>query len=1150
MFEQEKKYFSNGINADDAPFVVDKGDLINAVNHRFGSSEDGAIGYNESVPGNINIPSSLLSLFGGIPLGSAMDDVSNRLLLFYYGQQISNANGNIICVELSTGTVRLVLNDSQVRDGGLGFDPAFRINDAYVIDGKLYWSNNFSQPGSLNIDAAIKFNNSGYSTTERAYTRPDQNTIRLIKKTQNLPVQVRKVRSADVPSLTGYTLNNLTDAYQFFVRYIYRNYERTVIGPYSKLAEYNYKESPLNAIEITFDTAEDIHEDVQIIQLGVRYNNIGAGFIIKQWDKDNVADALAITNHNTTGVPLRYYFLNNESGPAVDVVDLNKPFDSVPLKSKSPALARNRLFLANNLFGYTAPTLTSLTITPTVFPSSGGIMGTWFTYVVNWNLTPGTRHPSMPAMFVDLGVGAAKRYVFFADITKDYVVGYSNDIGTPTPGYVPPASISNSLITLQTNNLADIDVLVQKLYRNLTGNYSSLTHTTPVTTGRSVLITNNLTQGQSRTFKSGSAVKAGIVFLDEDRRKCGVVTKDSLKANFPYRSFSQISFTNVMSWALSNTNALTEIPSWAHYYSIVRTKNLTTDFFIQGHVIDASYVTKDEDGVYQYDHSVIGPGGFDPTVVGIGLWIKDMFNYGIGYTFSEGDLIDLYFPARVPLIGAQVIGQDADWIIIERLAIGALVEATQIIFDLYTPHKASINEGFYEVGEIFAIDNPETVNRAYSKLTGTLNGDVYAIARARTGDDGFTYVAEAMSPNDKYWKNWWTDAGWINIVDNIGQQRRPNSIAWSNVRIPGTKSNGLSSFDALDVKDTPQESGELNKIILASKVQEEGSVMLGICKQDTYSLYLGETQVTESGGTVAYTATSTGIIGTMNRLKGGYGTVHPESVKEFRGNVFWFDLINAKVIQYGSNGLMPVSDYKLSKYFKKFSRRYIETNNNYPMIGGIDPSSELYLLSTLGFETVGYLPNLPTLSVPNGFELYDGLSMTLGFKMGMQRFISTYPFYYQLICNTGVEMYTFMRGRLFKHSETLVPDNFFDDQQYTTKLMFVANAKPNKPKVYTNIAIEANMAPVSAVFYSTDPYEQITDLVASDFKEKEGVWYANLWRDRLSPNVTGTAVEKMYKGDKIRSSALKVQLEFATNVKKLQLKFVNIGYHESKGHST
>jgi hypothetical protein len=74
--------------------------------------------------------------------------------------------------------------------------------------------------------------------------------------------------------------------------------------------------------------------------------------------------------------------------------------------------------------------------------------------------------------------------------------------------------------------------------------------------------------------------------------------------------------------------------------------------------------------------------------------------------------------------------------------------------------------------------------------------------------------------------------------------------------------------------------------------------------------------------------------------------------------------------------------------------------------------------------------------------------------------------------------------------------------------------------------------------------------VETDWVNQEGVWKAAILRDRLSPNVAGTPEVKLFRGDEIRTPALKVMMEFTTTTKKMKLKFVNIGFHESVGHKT
>src|SRR6185295_11791140 len=71
----------------------------------------------------------------------------------------------------------------------------------------------------------------------------------------------------------------------------------------------------------------------------------------------------------------------------LDDVKANTPFHGVPLLSKTEELAKNRLFLGNNLFGYNTPFATSLAITLSETDTGGG--GTYSAEWKYFDLTAG-----------------------------------------------------------------------------------------------------------------------------------------------------------------------------------------------------------------------------------------------------------------------------------------------------------------------------------------------------------------------------------------------------------------------------------------------------------------------------------------------------------------------------------------------------------------------------------------------------------------------------------------------------------------------------------------------------------------------------------------------------------------------------------------
>jgi len=166
----------------------------------------------------------------------------------------------------------------------------------------------------------------------------------------------------------------------------------------------------------------------------------------------------------------------------------------------------------------------------------------------------------------------------------------------------------------------------------------------------------------------------------------------------------------------------------------------------------------------------------------------------------------------------------------------------------------------------------------------------------------------------------------------------------------------LSSFNPLDESnEVPAEAGPIRKIIAASRTVSDGTVMLCLCEADTASIYVGEVQVRDNAGQ-SLLSTSDGVIGTINVLRGGFGTVNPESVQSWNGNVFWWDLNRGSVVMYGGNGLERISEFGQATTFKKFSDDYRAwiTGEFFPrvkypgkgyVIGHINPNDGSYYIT-------------------------------------------------------------------------------------------------------------------------------------------------------------------------------------------------------------
>ena len=1052
--KDEKKYFAQTgeqqgyLDADNDMFAIALNSWVNMENIRVGSTDKGVTATAESVGGNTRVDT--FSSSGYIRLGSVADDTNNRILYALYDTSIS-ASHIIIAYYKDTNTTYTVTFNGQVDQyplvgGGLVFNKNYPI-DMWIVGDLLYWTDYYSDPRRVNINAGIKLNNPTFSTTTEAYTSPiNQKVTTIIRYAPQRP-----------PALTFQTIpsrqNFLREfAGQFAFRNHFRDGETSVFGTPSVMVNYrfgtnasqsNYDATNRVTITLAWQNGYDIEQDVQIFELAVRYNNQPGYFIIKSWDKRNAADLAEINAYNAGG-SLTFFFYNDKIGVAVDKAASVKPFDSVPLLSRTGSTGLSRNFLANNVVGYDTPKTTSLTGTPLFSPPYG--------------------------------------------------IGYSY-------------------------------------------------------------------------FKSWSSYQVGIRFRDRYKRASGVVTDPvNSVVTIPDRGDYNNStlFYNLIHAELSNTNALTEIPDWAWYYDFLITKNLRTRFFAQWAMrnTDVQYVIRNVDGTYSYQNNYVG------GLFGIAFKTTNLTLNGMGIQFTKGDeaFIRVYLSGlSTAPFSLAVIAQDADYIICDPYNLGVTTSiADLLLVEYYTQYIQVGDEDFYTTGMTGVINNPTENTRTYGTTAANLTGDTTFMQRIFFAPTGYGYWSENMSPNDNLWKDWFGIYGESNLVTTLGQETKIDSTKWSNTIIQGSNNNGLSTFDALDEKILPISMGAIRKLQETSKVTEQGNIMLAIGEQQTASLYLGEVQLVGSDQN-AYLASSPNVIGTANILKGNYGTVNPESVTEYRGNVFWFDANNGRVIQYSTNGLFPVSDFKMTRFWKNWSMQYLSmTSEQIEALGGrpfvymiVDPSHDELLISLPKLSSTppkGYLPTFDknTDAITNvvyPFDILDYQGKTLVYDIKNNRWLGSYSFYSEGMVALQNQLYSFRDGFLYLHNQSNNQCNFYG-VQYKAKIMPVSNMFASQLKSYNAIAIEANMQPSYLYMYNNYPYQQISDLVDYQFTPLEGVWNATFQRNIIQPTATGNTTISRLTGERMRSVAMMFMLEFTVSGSTvLELKFMNIAFTVSLGNT-
>lgn len=933
-----KKVPLGRLNTDDNYSILPTEDYQVSKNARIVTGEGASIGAIKNIPGHSQILNQVLKGTSDAYtcIGAYEDARYNRIFFFMYATP--SLNHGIFCYRVDEGDILTVFENDQLRqsgvDKGLNWNTLTQITGIGVSGDILYWVDEDNQARCIDVERSIKTVNIGYvspdGTTPVAYS---QNTgfleedISVIKRPPSFPLSIVKADSTTDANIDDQDNNYLNgESFQFTYRYVYADDKISTFSSFSEFAFHNNPDdgNSYDTIIVSVPINETIPANARMIQVAVRSGNTGSFSIIKNFTTSDFSTE--ITDHNNGTSAFSFHFFNDSLGIPVSDEESFTPFHNVPIKSKALEIARNRLFLANNTFGYDP--ITSLGITASLTSQTSGgsnITGEYIRVYIDCE-NPSNEQEQYQYNLILIKVDESDPTIDGFYVTSIDPAGWFTDT-------LPPSVIVSSVDRVLTNLLATDTQIIDAVNTCPTGwddnsivdtNYGG-SDPTVLGIGSSTSIVDGF-----RQFKTNGRYKLGIVFYDQYGRNNGVYTNDSMVVSTPERSYTQSTYYTTIGWNISDDG--TGIPDWATHYSIVVTKNLLTTAFIQHYSTEIKYVTEDADGNYTYSDTV------SDDDVAVAYDISKLAADKLGYVYSEGDILKAYDSGGSDKYTLNVIDQVGKYIFVDAVDMGSLTGAVHLI-EVYTPYKASINEEFYEIGQKFPVTLPATSSRDYSVSTGSLMGDVVIKNRDFSGG---TVSLEAMNPDDNHWKEWVVNTGRSVIeLGNSGQEEKPTNVAYSATFVQGTKVNGLNSFSALDQKDLDGIVGPIRKLVLTSKTQQYGTVMLAIGEHETATMYLGESRLLDNENEVI-TATSGDVIGTVNTLRGSYGTTNPESVVENDGRVYWVDAKKGEVVRYNLNGLTSISDNKNKELFRYLLNTVYEQNAL--VQGGYDPISEEYLL--------------------------------------------------------------------------------------------------------------------------------------------------------------------------------------------------------------
>ena len=306
-------------------------------------------------------------------------------------------------------------------------------------------------------------------------------------------------------------------------------------------------------------------------------------------------------------------------------------------------------------------------------------------------------------------------------------------------------------------------------------------------------------------------------------------------------------------------------------------------------------------------------------------------------------------------------------------------------------------------------------------------------------------------------------------------------IAFSLVKNSDTDYNGFGTFLPLNNGALPVGFGGINKS------QNIDNILLCIMDNKCFSVYIdkGILQGQDGSQTVSV---SDKVIGAYRDLKGIHGTINPESFAMMGGLAFWWDAYRGEICQYGSDGITPVSKYKMNTPFAIKGKQGIQVfGPSYKVKGAIHKRFSEYLVSFPGYSI--------------GEEVIP--AETFVFNYDDNRWKPKTSFTPEMLTGFGTGLITFKNGQLWIHDNP-VRCNFYG-VQYPSEVRFVINAAEKTDKNMSSLSMETNQVPNIPVI-TTPPSDlnltgQESELLEQDFELNANSYWASFLCNKLTPNI-------------------------------------------------
>jgi len=1010
---------------------------------------------------------------GNTPVAFNLPDGTNKCIGNYANEQtgkyysfLYNSNGYHTITEYdnTTGAITKVLQsktDTEDNIDILNFQQYELINGVSIIGGNLlYWTDGYNPPRSIDITKA---------KTGTYYT--DSTSISLAKPPPQDLIDCLYANDSSVEATSNRLKNQL---FQFRYLYVYEDGSRSAWSSCSEVPLPNLEISNSissaayrnNHIDIQFNVGTKF---VKSIEIGAQVKGVASVGNTQDWFSILTVDrSVAISSpeyqYNVVDNSAKFSFYNDGLYQSIDIVEIDLPYDYVPLVSKTLDIVNgNVLVVGNNTEGYD-----NLDID------------------VNLSTTYESIDEIDRLTFTNFSRVGDLDYIQFCGVPiEGDIVNYRYSAGDPPITYNKSYTVTDadtgSLIAFADNfgsNVQSQTTWNYNGYQQLSGGCVKLEFERPdeetFTLAVSSIVLNAAFNNSSPGYKTNSRYQFGLVYYDEFNRSTYVQTEPNLIVATSSWGASE-GKSPLINWEINHS-----APTSFTKYQWVRTEQLTHKNFL---FWAASSVTANPQNSNFYDLNI-------NTFNAYNTKYPDSI---LSYEFTPGDRCTIHKDNTTWKTGYDVAVIDyspsAGVLTIQKK--GVLNGGGEgILLEIYTP-KTRANQTqeqfFYEFGEVYSCSGG-----VHSVTSGTFTqGDIYVKGRVITGASGT--LLEDPNYSDFYVSNYSSNGRTNIFAPQAKQLNLPTDIRFSDTYVPNTNINGLSRFygDAYETYD--RVNGSIQKLAVRD------NYLMTFQELKTGYIPILQSIIEDQGsGNDANVAISNKLLNKIRYFAGDYGIgKHPESFARFAGTMYFADPNRGVIIKL-TQGLQPISQIGMDSYF---TSKLSYTNNvtNAEVIGSYDPRNDEYIVS---------------FTYPAG----GSLRATVAFSEMINRWTTFYSFYPDCGGYIFNQYITHYQGAMYTHNTNSTYNEFYG-VNYSSIVRIVYNASPYLIKSFLGVMQQSNTVWSIPGIYTNIP--QTSSLESTDFSQKESVWFASLLRDISSPG-------GLLNGDDLKGNWIKLQLENAS----------------------